>query len=79
MKKILDLADIRVVEFAALTKVSKATVHNWIKGTPIGTELVRDQVETLISRIQAAVKDGKLPLKDAVGRERLRILKVILQ
>lgn len=79
MKKILDLADIRVVEFAALTKVSKATVHNWIKGTPIGTELVRDQVDTLLDRIQAALHTGVLPLKDVVGQERLRILRLILK
>lgn len=79
MKKILDLAGIRVVEFAALTKVSKATVHNWINGTPIGTELVRDQVDTLIAHIQTALDSGKLPLKDVVGQERLRILKLILR
>jgi transcriptional regulator with XRE-family HTH domain len=65
-------------EFAALVKVSRVTVSQWIKGTMGVHEMRKPRVARLLSVLDKATKDAKLPLRDVPREKRLDAIKAIL-
>lgn len=65
-------------EFAALLKVSRVTVSQWINGTMGVHEMRKPRVQRLLQVLDKATKDEKLPLRDTPRGERLDAIKAIL-
>jgi transcriptional regulator with XRE-family HTH domain len=65
-------------EFAALLKVSRVAVSQWINGTMGVHEMRRPRVQRLLKVLEQATADEKLPLRDVPRAERLDAIKAIL-
>lgn len=54
-------AGLTKTEFAALMRVTRATVHRWRRGNCEPTPYLREAVQTLLGQLSTAVEEGYLP------------------
>ena len=75
---ILQEANIRVSEAAQIFNVSRPAIYAWFKGVVPTRRGAGKRVEILANLIHKATQEGKFPIQDVVGRERIHIIKTII-
>jgi hypothetical protein len=60
----LERGEVSITHFAKLTRVSRVSLHAWKKGAHINDQLRLNLSVNVAKRIQKAVGQGLLPLKD---------------
>lgn len=61
---VLQAAEVYIVDFAALTGISRETLHRWKKGGPITDKLRLNIAYGTAVRLNTAVESGKLPFTE---------------
>ena len=77
--ELLEKADIRKTEFAALVMVDRRSVHNWINGMEPRNHHIKAALDAMSEKVIQALQEEQLPVKHLVGKERLRALRLILK
>ena len=60
-------AGLKQIEFAALVGVSRPTVNLWVRGKMHPNRYIQKHVKDTLAAVQAAVKNGDLPLPAHLG------------
>jgi len=80
MREILERAGVRHSEAAQIFRVSPATVKRWLFGETTPKQVVVFEMACkFVSLIDDAVKLGHLPVKDAVGKQRMVEIKAAIR
>lgn len=73
---LLARADVRQHEFADLCGVTRVTVNLWVQGKMAPHRFIKDNIETVMAGLAAAVESARLPLPPSIPKhQRMQALR----